>query len=72
MRLKFGEIFQRNIDKRNKNEFYTQGLIQCYLLIINPTNTKISDFVNNNKLLRNKLNYCIKNGRLIMKTSFLG
>ena len=57
MHLKFGEIVQRNFDKCNKNEFYTQGLNHYYLLTINPTNTKISDFVISNKLLRDKLNY---------------
>ena len=72
MHFKCREIFQRNFDKCNKNEFYTQGLNHCYSLTINPINTKISDFVINNKLLRTNLNYRVENGRLIMKTSFLG
>ena len=59
MHLKFGEICQRNFDKCNKNEFYTQGLNHCYLLTIYPTNTKISDFIIYNKLLRNTLNYLV-------------
>ena len=72
MHLKCRIIFQLKFDKCNKNEFYTQGLNHCYLLTTNPTNTKIADFVINNKLLRNKLNYRVENGRLVMKTSFLG
>ena len=72
MRLKFGEVFQRNFIKCNKIEFSTQGMNHYCLLTINPTNTKISDFVSNNKLLRKKLNYRVESGRLIMKTSFCG
>ena len=43
-------------------KFYTQGLNHWYLLTINPTNTKNSVFVINNKLLRNKLFYRLENG----------
>ena len=56
MHLKFREIL---INATKMNFTHKDWIIASYWLI-NPTNTKISDFVNDNKIFRNKLNHVEK------------